>query len=168
VADHERECAKGADSVDLTLLRPVLVEFASDSGALIPVLQRAQAIYGYLPCEVLLEIAERRRTPFSDVYGVATFYAQFHLQPRGATVVRVCDRTACHVAGSAEVARAIVGELGVAMGETAADGSITVESVAFHFADSPANRITGTDLDPTAKIPELKVTPVRVRKVSGA
>ena len=130
MVDHERECAKGADSVDLTLLRPVLVEFASDSGALIPVLQRAQAIYGYLPCEVLLEIAERRRTPFSDVYGVATFYAQFHLQPRGATVVRVCDGTACHVAGSPEVARAIVGELGVAMGETAADGSITVESVA--------------------------------------
>jgi len=51
VADHECGCAKGADSVDLTLLRPVLVEFASDSGALIPVLQRAQAIYGYLPRE---------------------------------------------------------------------------------------------------------------------
>jgi len=49
VADHECGCAKGADSVDLTLLRPVLVEFASDSGALIPVLQRAQAIHGYLP-----------------------------------------------------------------------------------------------------------------------
>ena len=146
----------------------MLVEFASDSGALIHVLQRAQAIYGYLPREALLEIAELRRIPFSDVYGVATFYAQFHLQPRGATVVRVCDGTACHVAGSPEVARAIVAELGVAMGETAADGSLTVESVACLFADSPANRITGTDLDPTAKIPELKVTSVRVRNVSGA
>ena len=130
MADHECECAKGADDVDLTLLRPVLVEFASDPGALIPVLQRAQAIYGWLPRKALLEIAEQRRTPFSDVYGVATFYAQFHLRPRGAMVVRVCDGTACHVAGAPEVARAIVGELGVAMGETAADGSITVESVA--------------------------------------
>jgi hypothetical protein len=72
VADHECGCAKGAGSIDLTLLRLALVEFASDSGALIPVLQQAQAIYGYLPREALLEIAERRRIPFSDVYGVAT------------------------------------------------------------------------------------------------
>jgi len=130
VADHECECANGADRVDLTPLAAMLAEFASDSGALIPVLQRAQGIYGYLPREVLDEIAEQRRTPFSHVYGVATFYAQFHLQPRGATVVRVCDGTACHVAGGTEVARAIVDELGVAVGETAADGSFTVEAVA--------------------------------------
>jgi NADH-quinone oxidoreductase subunit E len=130
VAEHGCGSAKGADDVDLTLLGPVLDEFASDSGALIPVLQRAQALYGHLPPEALREIAERRCTPLSDVYGVATFYAQFHLQPRGATVVRICDGTACHVAGSPEVTRAIVGELGLEVGETAADGSITLESVA--------------------------------------
>ena len=130
MAEHECECANGAGVVDLTPLAPVFAEFASDTGALIPVLQRAQGIYGYLPREVLIEIAEQRRTPFSQVYGVATFYAQFHLEPRGATVVRVCDGTACHVAGGTEVARALVDELGVAIGETAADGSFTVEAVA--------------------------------------
>jgi len=130
VAEHECECANAASAVDLTALAPVLAEFAPDTGALIPVLQRAQDIYGYLPREVHAEIAEQRATPFSQVYGVATFYAQFHLEPRGATVVRVCDGTACHVAGGPEVARAFVDELGVAVGETAADGSFTVEAVA--------------------------------------
>jgi NADH:ubiquinone oxidoreductase subunit E len=130
VAEHESACAKRVDLVDLTLLAPVLEEYASDSGALIPVLQRAQDIYGYLPREALDEIAEQRRTPFSQVYGVATFYAQFHLEPRGATIVRVCDGTACHVAGGPDVARAIVDALGVAVGETAQDGSFTVEAVA--------------------------------------
>jgi len=130
VSDHTCRCATESEAVDLTLLGPVLAEYADDLGALIPVLQRAQEVYGFLPREVLREIAEQRETPFSEVYGVATFYSQFHLEPRGKTIVRICHGTACHVAGAPEVTSAIVDELGVAVGETSADMNFTVEAVA--------------------------------------
>jgi NADH:ubiquinone oxidoreductase subunit E len=94
------------------------------------VLQHAQGLYGYLPLDVLREIAEKRSTPFSEVYGVATFYTQFHLMPRGKTVVRICQGTACHVAGAPAVTRAITDELDVSLGETSADLNFTVEAVA--------------------------------------
>lgn len=130
MTDHTCRCATDSEAVDLTLLDPVLAEYADDLGALIPVLQRAQEVYGFLPREVLREIAEQRVTPFSEVYGVATFYSQFHLEPRGKTIVRICHGTACHVAGAPEVTSAIVDELGVAVGETSADMNFTVEAVA--------------------------------------
>jgi NADH:ubiquinone oxidoreductase subunit E len=97
---------------------------------LIPVLQHAQEIYGYLPQAALREIAEKRSTPFSEVYGVATFYTQFHLTPRGKTIVRICHGTACHVAGAPEVTRAITDELRVDVGQTSDDLQFTVEAVA--------------------------------------
>jgi len=130
VTEHTCSCATEERSVDLTLLGPILAEYAQDPGALIPVLQQAQEVYGFLPREVLREVAEQRDTPFSEVYGVATFYSQFYLEPRGRTIVRICHGTACHVAGAPEVTSAIVDELGVAVGETAADLSFTVEAVA--------------------------------------
>ena len=128
--DHTCSCVHETEAVDLTLLGPVLAEYAEDPGALIPVLQQAQALYGFLPREVLREIGEHRQTPFSEVYGVATFYSQFYLEPRGRMIVRICHGTACHVAGAPEVTSAIVDELGVNVGETAADLSFTVEAVA--------------------------------------
>ena len=130
MTEHTCSCASESEAVDLTLLGPVLAEYADDHGALIPVLQQAQEVYGYLPREVLREVAEQRATPFSAVYGVATFYSQFYLEPRGKTIVRICHGTACHVAGAPEVTNAIVDELGVAVGETADDMSFTVEAVA--------------------------------------
>jgi NADH-quinone oxidoreductase subunit E len=123
-------CAQSANDVDLSLLEPVLARYADDGGALIAVLQTAQEVYGYLPREALVEIADKRRTPLSEVYGVATFYTQFHLEPRGKTIVRICHGTACHVAGAPEVTRAITDELDVAVGETSADLNFTVEGVA--------------------------------------
>lgn len=128
--EHTCHCASDAQGIDLTLLEPVLLEHAQDPGALIPLLQKAQSIYGYLPPEVLREISEKRDAPFSEVYGVATFYSQFHLEPRGRAIVRICHGTACHVAGAPEVTRALVDELGVAVGDTADDLSVTVEAVA--------------------------------------
>jgi len=130
VTEHTCTCATEERGVDLTLLGPILAEYAQDPGALIPVLQQAQEMYGFLPREVLREVAEQRDTPFSEVYGVATFYSQFYLEPRGRTIVRICHGTACHVAGAPEVTSAIVDELGVAVGETAEDLSFTVEAVA--------------------------------------
>ncbi len=128
---HECTCHSGeSPDIDLTLLDPVLEEYAGDPGALIPVLQKAQAVYGYLPAEVLMHVAERRGLPPAEVYGVTTFYTQFHLTPRGKTVVRVCHGTACHVAGAPEVTRAVTDELKVGVGETSEDLRFTVESVA--------------------------------------
>jgi NADH:ubiquinone oxidoreductase subunit E len=123
-------CKDRPDTTDLTGLDDVLEKHASDDGALIAVLQETQSLYGYLPREALARIAEARRTPLSHVYGVATFYSQFHLRPRGDTVIRICHGTACHVRGAPEVTRAIVEELGVKVGETTEDLEFTLESVA--------------------------------------
>jgi len=128
----ERECSAPArpPRIDLSFLEPVLERHADDPGALIAVLQETQKIYGYLPKSALRKIASARRLPLSKVYGVATFYSQFHLRPRGENVIRVCHGTACHVRGAPEVTRAVVEELGLKVGETAEDLSFTLESVA--------------------------------------
>ena len=116
--------------IDLSALEGVFERHADEPEALIAVLQETQAIWGYLPKEALREISRVRQTPFSHVYGVATFYSQFHLRPRGETVIRICHGTACHVRGAPEVTRAVVEELGVKVGETTEDLAFTVESVA--------------------------------------
>ncbi len=116
--------------VDLALLEPVLERYVEDLGALIPVLQETQGLFGYLPKSALRKIASKRGVPLSHVYGVATFYAQFHLRPRGESVVRICHGTACHVRGAPDVMRVVSEELGVRVGETTEDLAFTVESVA--------------------------------------
>lgn len=128
---HQCTCHNGdTPAIDLALLEDALSANAADPGALIPVLQAAQAVYGYLPEAALRHIAARRAVPLAEVYGVATFYAQFHLTPRGKTVVRICHGTACHVAGAPEVTRALTEELRTNVGETSEDGRFTVEGVA--------------------------------------
>ena len=128
---QECTCAKQGDSAfDPTPLEAVLDQYGHDRSALIPVLQAAQQTYGYLPREALEAIARGLRMPLSEVFGVATFYSQFHLEPRGERIVRVCHGTACHVRGADEVTRVVEDELGVRVGETAPDLSFTIESVA--------------------------------------
>ncbi|MGB9880825.1 MAG: NADH-quinone oxidoreductase subunit NuoE [Anaerolineae bacterium] len=117
------------ETLDLSLLEPIFEEFQSEKGALIPVLQRAQEIYGYLPKEVLQRISERMKVPLSQVYGVVTFYAQFYLTRRGKHIIRQCDGTACHVRGAAKIIRAIEQELGIKAGETTPDYRVTYEVV---------------------------------------
>ncbi len=118
------------DDLDLTMLSVVFEAHANDPGALIPILQETQAILGYLPESALREIARQRDIPLSEVYGVASFYTQFHQEPRGETIVKICHGTACHVAGAPEITRAITEELGVGVGETSEDMRFTVEGVA--------------------------------------
>ncbi len=96
----------------------------------IPLLQRLQDAYGYLPSDVLLAVAERTGLPASRLYGVATFYTQFHLQPRGRHTIRCCRGTACHVRGSKDIAETIKRTLSVEEGGTTADGRFTFEVVA--------------------------------------
>jgi len=111
-------------------LEKVFERYAGQRGALIPLLQEAQEIYGYLPGEVLREIARRLRIPFSQVFGVATFYTQFHLKPRGRNIVRICQGTACHVRGASRVFEAVSQKLGIGRNETTPDLRYTLETVA--------------------------------------
>jgi len=111
-------------------LDAVFAKYSGQKGALIPVLQEAQSIYGYLPAEVLEQISKNLKIPFSKVYGVVTFYAQFHLKPRGRNIIRVCLGTACHVRGGAKIFERIKSELSLEDGETTPDLRYTLESVA--------------------------------------
>jgi NADH-quinone oxidoreductase subunit E len=115
--------------IDLALLEPVFSQFQGQRGALIPVLQQTQQIYGYLPKEALALIARRLDLAISKVYGVATFYAQFYFERRGRHVLRLCDGTACHVKGTPALLTAVEDNFDVAPGQTTEDGQLTVEIV---------------------------------------
>jgi len=115
--------------LDLNPLYDVLDQYAKEKGAVIPVLQQAQEIYGWLPPEVLQIIAKKMGVPLSQVYGVVTFYSQFYLQRRGRHIIRQCDGTACHVRGAAKIVDAVENFLGVKAGETTPDYKYTYEVV---------------------------------------
>jgi NADH-quinone oxidoreductase subunit E len=114
---------------DLARLDAVLSDHRGQKGAVIPVLQKAQKIYGYLPPEVLRHISAGLRVPLSKIYGVATFYSQFYLARRGRHIVRQCDGTACHVRGAAKIIERMEQDLGVAAGGTTPDYRVTCEMV---------------------------------------
>jgi len=99
-------------------------------GDLIPVLQDIQDVLGYLPREAMTEAARFLNVPESTVYGVATFYSQFHLTRQGRHKIRVCQGTACHVRGADEIVKAVSAKLGIGPGETTSDFEFSVESVA--------------------------------------
>lgn len=127
------QCGQGGVAtqpmVDLTRLTRVLDQFKGKKESLIPILQRTQDLYGYLPREAIAFIAQQTRIPLSRIHGVATFYAQFHLTRRGRNLVRVCDGTACHVRGSGKNLDALQQAIGIAPGETTPDFKLTLEVV---------------------------------------
>ena len=96
---------------------------------LIEILREAQGIFGYLPQEVQIFIAEELGVPISKVYGVVTFYNFFSMTPRGKYVVNICTGTACYVKGAPRLIQMIEELLGVKMGETTEDGLFTITSV---------------------------------------
>ncbi|MFB3788141.1 MAG: NAD(P)H-dependent oxidoreductase subunit E [bacterium] len=98
-------------------------------GALIAILEEIQATYGYLPAFALHAVAERKQIALVDVYGVATFYRSFSLQPRGKCLISVCLGTACHVREAPRVAEEFERQLGVRVGGTTSDGEFTLETV---------------------------------------
>ncbi|MCU0586471.1 MAG: NAD(P)H-dependent oxidoreductase subunit E, partial [Desulfobacterales bacterium] len=112
-----------------TALEAVLDEWRGQKGAIIPVLQRAQKIFGYLPPEVMRRVAAGLRVPLSRVFGVATFYSQFYLTRRGRHVVRQCDGTACHVRGAGKIVERMEQELGIPAGATTPDVRVSYEVV---------------------------------------
>jgi NADH-quinone oxidoreductase subunit E len=117
-------------SIDLASVEPILDTYAEVPGSLITILQETQEAYGYLPMEAMEHIAERTGTPIATIVGVATFYAQFRLQPVGKYLIMLCKGTACHVNGSDLIASAITDELGITDGETTEDGLFSLEFVA--------------------------------------
>jgi len=123
--------AQTAKSVDLALAIHIVEEMSPvTSGDVIPLLQRLQEAYGYLPPEVVLSVCEETGLAASRVFGVATFYSQFSLRPRGKNLVRCCKGTACHVRGGHRVLDSVERTLGVTDGETTRDMSFTLETVA--------------------------------------
>ncbi len=109
-------------------LDEVIAKHKGTPGALMPVLQEAQNIFGYVPMDVQQIIADGLGTTLSEVYGVATFYAQFSLEPKGEYVVGVCLGTACYVKGSQKVLDKLAEVLDVAVGKTTADGKFTLNA----------------------------------------
>ena len=109
-------------------LQQVIDELKNEPGALMPIMQRAQDIFGYLPEDVQNIIAKGLDIPVSDVYGVATFYAQFNLEPKGKYIISVCLGTACYVKGAQLVLDELEKVLGVPAGSTTPDGMFTLNA----------------------------------------
>jgi len=116
--------------VDLSLLDEVLGKYKSIKGSLITILQQAQDIYGYLPLSVLEYIAQETGVKSAQIFGVATFYAQFRLSPIGENLIMLCKGTACHVNGADKIEEAIIEELNIHDGETTEDKLFTLNNVA--------------------------------------
>jgi len=117
-------------TIDISLLQPTLEKYAGDGGGLIPILQKAQELYGYLPFDLLAHIARVTGVKPAKVLGVVTFYTQFRTTPVGKHVILLCQGTACHVNGSAAIEDAIRDHLGVGEGEITPDGLFTYNNVA--------------------------------------
>lgn len=106
----------------------VIEELRSDKGALMPILQKAQEIYGYLPIEVQTIISNTLDIPLEKIYGVVTFYSQFSLFPKGKFKISVCLGTACYVKGSGDIYNKLMEKLGIASGECTPDGKFSLEA----------------------------------------
>jgi len=119
-----------ADVETVARVRRVIDGGPSGPGALIPLLQAVQGEVGYLPRAAVGLLSKKLGVPESKIYGVATFYAQFHMKPRGRYIVRVCQGTACHVRGGKSLLEAVKDHLGVEPGETTEDLMFTLERVA--------------------------------------
>lgn len=118
------------EEIDFSEAEKILDEYESVNGALIPILQKVQAAYGYLQESIIDLIAERLNISASEIVGVATFYAQFHLKPRGKHIIKVCCGTACHVKGAKSIVDKLSSELNVPVGDTTSDRMFTLEEVA--------------------------------------
>jgi len=109
-------------------LRQAIDELRDEKGALMPIMQRAQAIYGYLPIEVQTIISNELEIPLEKIYGVATFYSQFNLNPKGRYKISVCLGTACYVKGSGSIYSKLSEKLGISEGQCTPDGKFSLDA----------------------------------------
>ena len=117
----------GTKEQEAALLK-VIADHKDDKGALMPILQKAQGIYGYLPLEVQTIISNEMNVPLEKVYGIVTFYSQFSLNPKGKFNISVCLGTACYVKGSGDLFDKLKDLLGVTDGGCTEDGIFSLES----------------------------------------
>ena len=108
-------------------LENYITEMKDVQGCLIPIMQKAQELFGYLSLETMQLISDRLDVPVSEIYGIATFYALFSLTPKGDNVISVCTGTACYVKGAAAVLDAVKKQLGIEAGETTPDGKFSIQ-----------------------------------------
>ena len=118
------------DVVDLSLIDDLIEKYKGKKGNMIPLLQGTQAIYGYIPIVAFEKISKETGLELSDMFGVATFYAQFRLNPVGKHIIKVCHGTACHVQNASKITEALQEALKVEDGGTTEDRLFTLESVA--------------------------------------
>ena len=109
-------------------LKAVIAKYQGVPGATMPVMQEAQEIYGYLPIEVQKMIADGMGISLEEVYGIASFYSQFKLNPNGEVAIAVCLGTACYVKGSGDILQRLEEKLGIKSGETSSDGTFSLEA----------------------------------------
>ena len=109
-------------------LLEVIKQHKDEKGALMPIMQKAQDIYGYLPVEVQQIIAEQLDIPMEEVYGVSTYYSQFALNPKGRYTISVCLGTACYVKGSGNIFDRLSEKLGIGADECTPDGKFSLEA----------------------------------------
>jgi NADH-quinone oxidoreductase subunit E len=130
VSEAAATAPKQDEPIDLQPVYKILEKHAGEKGVLIPILQEVQDVYGYVPEEAANAVAEGTGIYRSQVYGVLTFYTQFHLTPRGRHIIRACAGTACHVKGGKQVIMRMENELGVSHGGTTEDLVFSFEEVA--------------------------------------
>ena len=109
-------------------LRQVIAEMKDEKGALMPIMQKAQEIYGYLPYEVQKIISDDMLVPMEKIYGVATFYSMFNLEPKGRNQISVCLGTACYVKGSGLIYEKLKQKLGIDSGQCTEDGKYSLDA----------------------------------------
>ena len=106
----------------------IIADYKDVQGSMMPIMQEAQNIYGYLPIEVMQIIARETGAPLEEIYGIATFYAQFKLNPNGKYAIAVCLGTACYVKGSGDLVDKISSELNLPVDSTTSDGKYSLEA----------------------------------------
>jgi NADH:ubiquinone oxidoreductase subunit E len=165
-------CACGEQATESQLMErldEVLTEYQNKAGGLIPVLQIAQGIFGYLPQNVLKRVALRLGKSYSEVAGVVGFYSFFSTVPRGKHLVRVCMGTACYVRGGKQVLEACRQELGIDVGGTTRDGLFTLEVARCFGACGLAPTIMiDEDVHQRVKAPKLRELFAEYRDGSAA
>lgn len=125
---NQCSCEYSQKDEGLQKVQQIIGEHKEVKGALIPVLHEIQKLYGYLPQEALQLVSKELNISMSEIYGVATFYSLFTLEPKGEHIIRVCMGTACYVKGAQSIIDKLNSELGVEVGKTTEDGKFTLEA----------------------------------------
>jgi NADH-quinone oxidoreductase subunit E len=115
--------------VDLAKAADILAKYPAEEPSLIQVLQDVQRAYNYLPCDVLVKVADALGVPLAHVFSVSTFYKAFALDPQGDTIVKVCTGTACHIRGAGQLVEELERQLGIGPDQTTADLKFTIKTV---------------------------------------